>query len=84
MMTELGTGGTSKYLWHLAPTPLPVTHFALARAQAEQARPYAAGVPGVNITFDSIFSFLPVKVALLPFQVRDEFANTRTVTPIRL
>ena len=34
--------------------PLPATHFAFARAQFEQARPYGAGIPKVGAALGSI------------------------------
>ena len=43
-----------RYLSHFALVLLPVMHFAFARAQVEQARPYGAGIPGVGAALSSI------------------------------
>ena len=42
------------YLSHFALVLLPVMHFAFARAQVEQARPYGVEVPGVGAALGSI------------------------------
>ncbi len=50
------SASSTSYLSHLTPMPLPKTHFALARAHVEQARPYGVGVPCVGAASGSMFA----------------------------
>ena len=50
-----------KYLSHFALVLLPVMHFAFARAQVEQARPYGAELPAVGAGLSSILTYRQLK-----------------------
>ena len=67
----------SRYLSHFALVLLPVMHFAFARAQVEQARPYGAEVPCVGAALGSILISGQIQVTVLAFGIKCPGRNIR-------